>query len=610
MSFARTPPPAVTLDREEDGTIRLGSPLSMPTPAPSLAHRFDAVADAHPDRLFMRQRYGVGGWRDITYGAARRAADGLAQWLIDQGIGEGDSVAYLSAPSIEHGIAAVSVQRTGAAIAPISVAYSLLSTDHAKLKECVATAGARIVIVDDADRFAPALRALARPGLRFVAVTGGVPGLAVERWADVVATEPTGQVAERMAAIRPHMIARIMFTSGSTGSPKATPQPHACLTVSFAQMEAVNLLDFDGEPPQFLEAMPFSHIMAGNYNFGNIIAAGGTLWIDDGKPTPDLFARTIANLRDVSPHFFITVPLGYAMLCDAMEADTDLRDRFFRNIRWLGFGGALMPQSVAERLAALSLAARGAEAPVYSFYGATEFLLGALKYWPGGPTDVIGLPLPGVDLKLVPMDGRYEMRMRGPTLMPRSGYLGAADVSAGLFDAEGYFRTGDAVRFADPERPEGGLVFAGRLADDFKLLSGTYVQVNALRQDFLAVAEALVREAVFCGVNQDHIGALIWPRATLTPFAREELRALIADFNAAQTGSARRIGTALVMTEPLAFDRGEVTDKGNAAPRVVRERRAADVARLFADPPDPAILCFTRGAAVAARPRTGASNHA
>lgn len=610
MSFAQTPPPSVTIDREADGVVRLGSPLPMPPVEQSLAHLFDRAAESHPDRLFMCQREGADGWRDITYAAARRAADGLAQWLIDQGVGEGHSVAYLSAPSIEHGIAAVSVQRTGAAFAPISVAYSLLAIDHAKLKDCIAAAGARIIIVDDAVRFGPALRALAGPGMRFIAVTGTVPDLALLRWADVVATEPTQEVARRMAQIRPDMIARIMFTSGSTGSPKATPQPHACLTISIAQVDAANLLDFNGEGPQCLEAMPFSHIMAGNYNFGNTIAAAGTIWIDDGKPTPELFQRTIANLRQVSPHFFITVPLGYSMLCDAMEADSDLRDRFFRNIRWLGFGGALMPQSVSERLAALSRAARGAEAPLYSFYGATEFLLGALKYWPGGPTDVIGLPLPGVDLKLVPIDGRYEMRMRGPTLMPRSGYLGAPGASVDLFDEEGYFRTGDAVRFADPDLPESGLVFAGRLADDFKLLSGTYVQVNALRQDFLAATETLVREIVFCGVNEDHVGALIWPRATLTPFAREELRSLIDDFNEAQTGSARRIGTALVMTEPLAFDQGEVTDKGNAAPRVVRERRAADVARLFADPPDPAILCFTRGAAKAARPRTGASNHA
>lgn len=591
MTFARTPPPSVVVSERSDGSILLRSGLALPPPPLSLAHLFDEQADEHPQRPFMKQRDDAGGWRAITYADARRAANGLAQWLIDQGLGIGDHVSYLSEPSIEHGIAALGVQRCGAALAPISVAYSLLSDDHERLRECVRVVGARVVIVSDAQRYGPALHALADMDVIFVAVCGASPDVATVRWEKVVATEPTRQVAERMAAVRPDMVARVMYTSGSTGSPKATPQRHANLNVTIAQLGAINLLDFDGEAPQHLESMPFSHIMAGNYNFGNVIRAGGTIWIDEGKPTPALFGRTLENLRDVSPHYFITVPLGCEMLCEAMEADEALRDGFFHNLRFIGFGGATLAESVARRLRRLSQAATGAEVPIFCFYGATEFLLGTIKYWPQGNTDVIGLPLPGTELKLVPVDDRFELRVRGPTLMPRSGYIGASQASDTLFDAEGFLTTGDAVRFADAADPARGLVFAGRLVEDFKLASGTFVSATCLRQDLLDACAPLVSDVVLCGINQDYVGALLWARGGAGQ-GDPAIRAAIAAFNARQTGSARRIGAALVLGEPLSFDHGELTDKGSVAARVVRQRRADDVDRLFAAADDPAILRF------------------
>lgn len=589
----RTPPPSVEIERRADGAILLRSPLPLPRIRQSLPHIFDETAEAHPDRLFLRQRTAPGGpWRDITYGAAQRAANGLAQWLIDQGLQPGDCVAYLSAPSIEHGIVAVATQRAGVAIAPVSVAYSLLSTDHAKLRDCIVKPGAKIVFVDDATVFAPAMRALADLDVRFVAARGAAEGIAATPFADAIATEPGPEVARRMAAITPDMTARIMHTSGSTGSPKATPQPQSNLTLTVAQTEAIGLLDFGGEAPQHLEAMPFSHIMAGNFNFANVIRAGGTIHIDDGKPTPELFARTIANLREVSPHFFITVPLGYVMLCDAMEADEALRDSFFRNMRYIGFGGAVLPEAVKERLLALSRAALGHELPIFSFYGATEYLFGTLKYWPGGRTDVIGLPLPGTDLKMQPVDGRYELCVKGPTLMPRSGYLGAPEASADLFDDEGYFRTGDAVHFADPDKPEEGVVFGGRIADDFKLTSGTFVSANALRNDLIDACAPLLREAVICGLNEAHVGALLWTSDAPSADLAGRIYAAVSAFNDRQTGSARRIRTAIIEREPLSFDAGELTDKGNISPRTIRARRAAAVADLFADAPARDVLRF------------------
>ncbi|MGQ0280325.1 MULTISPECIES: AMP-binding protein [unclassified Sphingopyxis] len=593
MEFASPPAPSVTLDRRDDGSIILRSGLPLGPVPKSLAHVFDEQAVRTPDAIFMRQRGANGAWRSISYGDARRAADGLAQWLIDRGIGVGDIISFLSEPSIEHGIAAIGVQRSGAAIAPVSVAYSLMSKDHAQLRQCVSVVGAKVVIVDDAVRYAAALRALAPLGVTIVAASGTVEGLAITPWAEAVATPPSPDVAERMDAIRPDQIARIIYTSGSTGSPKATPQPHANLNITIAQNRALGLLDFGDDSPQILEAMPFSHIMAGNFNFNNTIAAGGTIWIDDGKPTPELFARTLANLRDVAPSYFITVPLGYTMLCQALEADTDLSRHFFSRLKFLGFGGAVLAEDVRDRLTALSIAARGKAVPIFSFYGATEYLFGTLKYWTEGGTDVIGLPLPATDLKLVPFDGRYEMRVKGPTMMPQSGYIGAPEASASLFDEEGYFHTGDAVRFADPDEPRAGLVFAGRLSEDFKLDSGTYVTVEALRVALLAACGPHVSEAVICGLNRPYPSALLWLRAGENDTeTRAAIASAIATFNASQSGAARRIGAALILNEPPSFETGEVTVKGNVAQRVVRERRSADVDRLYAARPDADVMIF------------------
>jgi len=592
-SFVRLPAPRVNMREAEDGVLYLESPLKLPRVRQSLPHLFDETADRFPERVFIRDRNTPDGdWRAITYGETQRASKGLAQWLIDRGIGFGDNVAFLSGPSIEHAIAAVGIQRSGAAIAPISVAYSLLSNDFGKLKDCMRFSSVRLAIVDDGAAYAKAIDALSPLGIEFVCARNG-SGRTV--FADVIATLPTSEVADRMSRIRPETTARIMYTSGSTGAPKAVPQPQINLTLTVAQNEAVNLHDFGGEAPVILDSMPFSHIMAGNFNFNNVIRAGGTINLDDGKPTPQLFAKTIANLREISPHFLITVPLAYEMLCTAMEKDSKLRDSVFRNLRFLGFGGAVLQNSVKERLQVLSRAARGAEVPILSFYGATEFLFGTLKYWSGGPTDVIGLPLPGSQLKLRPeaQGNRYSLWIKSPALMPRSGYLGAPDAATGLFDDEGFYDTGDAVRFSDPAKPEAGLVFAGRLADDFKLATGTFVLVKSLREDLLAHLAPLIGEAVFCGANENWIGALLWPRDpadAASPDFRRTVTERLGTFNLAQAGSSRRVGTALIMGQPLSFDANELTDKGSVSSKAVRAHRSEDVARLFQDVLDEDVL--------------------
>jgi feruloyl-CoA synthase len=256
----------------------------------------------------------------------------------------------------------------------------------------------------------------------------------------------------------------------------------------------------------------------------------------------------------------------------------------------------MLPESVHARLLALSRAARGEEMPVFSFYGATEYLFGMVKYWPGGRTDVIGLPPPEAQLKLKPIGDRYELFVRTPTIMPRSGYLDAPEATASVFDEEDYFRTGDAVAFADPADPTQGLVFAGRIADDFKLSSGTFVGANALRQDLLTACAPLLKEVVLSGLNQEWVGALVWlDEKAASPGVTEQLVEKLAAFNAQAGGSSRRVGTVAIMTEPLSFDAGELTDKGNVSPNMVRARRASAVASLFATPSPPGVLRFVKG---------------
>lgn len=599
------------IHRREDGVVFASSPLPLALVQSSLPRLFELSAKAWPERVFMRQRVAPAGpWREIHYGEALDRVRSIAQWLVDDGAVRGDVLTILSGPSIEHALLALGAQYGGMAVAPLSVGFSQLSKDFGKLRSCLVQCRPRYAYVDDADLFATPLHAAREviPGLRVIHDRGSPQGSPLVTLLTHTATPAIDQV---MNALGADDIARIMFTSGSTGSPKAVPQTQACMVQTVAQVEALGLLDFDGEGPQHLEAMPFSHIMAGNFNFNNVVRAGGTIHLDDGKPTPALFAHTLANLREVSPHFFITVPAGYAMLCDALEADADLCERFFRRLRYIGFGGAMLPVSVADRLRRLSLAARGQLAPILAFYGATEFLFGALQWWNSPRTDVIGLPPPGLGWKLAPVGNKLELRVQGATLMPRSGYLGNSDSTAVVFDEDGYYRTGDAVRWADPADPVQGLIFDGRIAEEFKLASGTWVSVAPLRAELLAACDPLVREAVICGLNREWPAVLLWLNesaarmrigvagAALTsyelvaaPAVREAIVERLRHHNAAAGGSSRRVQRALLVSEPLSYDANELTDKGTANQNAVRERRAADVERLFAADPDPAVLVF------------------
>jgi feruloyl-CoA synthase len=595
--------PDIAVERRADGSILIRSNYPIATPARSIGHLLGARAAEHPDRPFVMQREpGHGPWRGVTYGAAKRAADGVAQWLLDQGLGADDCVMILSANSVEHALLMLGCYTAGIPAAPISPAYSLVSADHAKLKHAWQTLRPRVVFAQDAAAFARAfatLRAL-DPALVFVTADGADATL---RFDALASTPPTAAVEEALERIDHARIGKYLFTSGSTGMPKCVPQTHRMMTHVVAAQEGLREAEDDAgrDPPQALDWMPWSHISAGNITFNNNLANGGTLYLDEGKPVPGLFETTILNLYEVSPTVFGSAPIAFGMLADAMERDPVLRRSFFRNLAYMGYGGATLSSDISDRLQSLAVTETGQRIPMVTMYGATETQGVTVVHWATDRVGLIGLPLPGTILKLVPSGDKLEVRVKGPTVT--AGYHKDPARTAAAFDEEGFYRLGDAARFVDPGDPAQGLVFDGRITEDFKLDSGTWVSVGTLRPDILAAATPCLQDAVIAGQDKPFIGLLAWPTAAAIEGARErapetdpfdtlaaEIAARLRAFNHDAGGSSRRIGRFVLLREPPSIDAGEVTDKGYVNQRAALTRRADMVAALYAEPPAPAIV--------------------
>lgn len=586
--------PDVSVERRADGSILVRSNHAPGNGPISIAQLLADRADEHPDRPFIRQREpGHGPWREVTYGQARRAADGIAQWLLDQGLTATDSVLILSSNSIEHGLVMLGAYTAGVPAAPISPAYSLISTDHAKLKHCFATVRPKVVFAQNAEMFARAfdtLRAL-DPDLVFVTADG--VGEGVLSLSDIAATKPTAAVEAARAGLGHASVAKYLFTSGSTGLPKGVPQTHGMMAGVIAGQEGLRSEAPSGEVPVSLEWMPWSHISAGNIGFNGNLWAGGILHLDEGKPIPGMFETTIKNLYEVSPIVFGSAPIAFGMLAEAMEGDPTLRAAFFKNLRYMGYGGATLSNDIYERMQALAVAETGQRIPLTTMYGATETQGVTVVHWETERVGLVGLPLPGISLKLVPNGAKYEVRVKGPTVT--TGYHNDPEKTAAAFDEEGFYKLGDAARFVDPEDPAKGLVFDGRVTEDFKLDSGTWVSVGTLRPDLVAACSPYIQDAVIAGQDKPFIGALMWPSPVgLQALAAEpgeggpldKLAAILKErlgaFNASAGGSSRRIGRVIILTEPPSIDAGEITDKGYVNQRATLERRHALVETLFA----------------------------
>jgi feruloyl-CoA synthase len=600
-------PRDIEVQRRADGCILMRSRIALQPFAPHIPSLLRRWAGERPEQTWLAQRTAPGGaWRRLGYAEAARQVDALTQAFIDLKLGPERPVAILGGNSIEHALATMAAMQCGAPAAPVSPAYSLLSQDHAKLRYIFDLIRPGLVLVPDSIVFGKALAALDLQGVTLAHVQRAPQGLPSMSWAELLATRATPAVDAALATIGPESVGKLLFTSGSTGMPKAVinTQRMMCANVAMAQQTRARLPD---DPPAVvLDWTPWNHTMGGNALFNGLLADGGTLYIDEGRPLPGQFETTLANLREVSPTYFANVPAGYAMLITALEADDELARRFFANLGLVGYGGATLSDDLYRRMQALAVRHTGQRIVFFTGWGATETAPTATStYWETERVGLIGLPHPGVELKLVPAGPKYEVRLRGVIVTP--GYHRQPELTRAAFDEEGFYKIGDAATFVNPDDPAQGLVFAGRVVEDFKLASGTFVHVGPLRVAAIAAASPVIHDALVAGQDKDCVALLAWPNVEACrqvaglpqagvaelirhPAVIERVRDGLRSHNAAATGSSQRIERVLLMTEPPSIDGNELTDKGYINQRAALHRRAALVQRLYGSPPGDDVI--------------------
>jgi feruloyl-CoA synthase len=600
-------PRDIDVERRPDGVIVLKSRIPLQAYEKHIPASLAKWARQAPDRIWLAQRGGPErNWRKVSYGEAKRTVDGLTQGLLNLGLGEGRPVTILSGNSIEHALMTQAAMQARLPAAPVSPAYSLMSQDHLKLKYLFDLIKPAVVMVQDGPTFEKALKALDLTGVTVVHVLRPCEGIKSVSFADLAATPVTKAVDESIAKITPDTVGKLLFTSGSTGMPKAVINTQEMMCANAAMMMQVRPRDADGPISTVLDWMPWNHTMGGNAAFNPVLVDGGTLYIDDGRPMPGQLEETIKNLREVSPTYYANVPAGYAALAAAMEKDDALCRSFFKNLSIMAYGGARLPDDLYDRMQALAVKTTGERIVFYTGWGSTETAPTSTgTYWDTERVGLIGLPFPGVELKLVPCGSKYELRLRGINVTP--GYFGQPELTKKMFDEEGYYCIGDAGIFVDEKDPLQGIIFAGRVVEDFKLTTGTFVHVGSLRTDAIAAATPVVHDALVAGQDREFIGLLAWPNlhacrqivgnadATFEDVVKHPeviacLKRGLEAHNASATGSSMRIARAMLMAEPPSIDGNELTDKGYINQRAGLERRAALVERLYAKNPDPDVI--------------------
>lgn len=580
----------VTRRDDADGTIHLRSALPLGKVAKNTGQWLHHWADNAPDRPFLMQRDGPG-WRQITYAETLQQVRAVAAAMLAHGMGKDTPVVVLSAASIEHGVLQLAAQYIGAPIAPLAEQYSLIPEARSRLVHCINKIEPTLVFAQDGEQFADAL------GLDLFAntttlVADNVPAGATA-WHDWLKTTPTDALDAAYAQVGPDTLAKILFTSGSTGNPKGVPQSQRMLTVNQAQYQAC-LPMLSAKPPVVVEWLPWNHVFAGNSDFNMILCNGGTLILDDGKPVPGLFERTLENLSMHTGTMSFNVPIAYTMLVDAFRKDKSLRESFFTDLDLIFYAGASLPAEVWSALEEMSREVTGKVPMMTSSWGLTETAPSCLIHHEGGAeTGMIGVPVPELDVKLLPyQEGRYEIRVKGPNVI--TAYFKEPEKDAEAFDDDGYFITNDAVRFVDPNDMNAGVRFDGRITEDFKLLTGTWVQAAALRLKVLAALEGLIQDVVITGADRNEIGLLIFPSASEAQRATDpevitdpaycgRIRAALLPLTEAATGSSNRISRFLVMAQPPSVQDGEITAKGSLNISAVLNCRAELLNRLYAD---------------------------
>jgi feruloyl-CoA synthase len=598
----------IGVDRRADGTIVLKSRIPLQPYERHIPASLAKWAKQAPDRIWLAQRGGPDRqWRKVSYGEAKRTVDALTQGLLNLGIAKGRPVAILSGNSIEHALMTQAAMQARLPAAPVSPAYSLMSQDHAKLKYLFGLIKPAVVMVQDGPTFEKALKAIDLTGVTVIHVARPVDGIKSIAYADLAATPVTNEVAHSIAKITPDTTGKLLFTSGSTGMPKAVINTQAMMCAGAAMTLQARQRQPGGPVSTVLDWMPWNHTMGGNASFNPILVDGGTLYIDDGRPLPGQLEETIRNLCEVSPTHYSNVPAGYAALASAMEKNDVLCRSFFKNLSIMAYGGARLPDDLYDRMQALAVKTTGERIVFYTGWGSTETAPTATgTYWDTERVGLIGLPFPGVELKMVPCGSKYELRLRGINVTP--GYFGQPELTAKMFDEEGFYCIGDAGVFVDPEDPVAGIIFAGRVVEDFKLTTGTFVHVGSLRTDAIAAATPVLHDALVAGQDRPFIGLLAWPNlhacrqlvgnseASFEDVVKHPAviaclkRGLEAHNKSVAGVSSMRVARAMLMVEPPSIDGNELTDKGYINQRAGLERRAALVERLYADRPGEDVI--------------------
>jgi feruloyl-CoA synthase len=593
-------PPDVTVERRPDGALLVCSPHPLGSYPRAMTDWLDHWAKVAPDRVLVAERAGAG-WRKVTYAEARAAARSIAQGLIARGLDGERPVAILSGNSVDHALVGLGAMIAGVPYAPVSPPYSLVARDFAKLRSIIAVLTPGLVFVSDGAPFAAAIEAAAPKDVEVVTCANPPATRPSASLESLLAKRAGPEVDAAQATVGPDTVAKLLFTSGSTGAPKGVINTHRMMTSNQAMLKAVTP-SHSAEPPVLIDWLPWSHTFGGNNNFNLVLANGGSYYIDEGKPLPGAIEATVQNLREVSPTVYYNVPRGFEMLLPYLQADEQLRRSLFFRLQSFCYAGAALAPHIRDEFEELGLATVGEVVPMLTSFGSTETGPSALSTTdrarqPG----VIGVPNPGVTIKLVPNTGKLEARVRSPSVTP--GYWRQPALTKAAFDEEGYYQFGDALRFADESDPELGFVFDGRVAEDFKLATGTWVSVGPLRLRFIAHCAPHVTDVIVAGHDRDDAAALIVPNlATCRELAglegeasaaevlacaevREKFAGLLRAFNKAAAGSSGRLARIILMDEPPSLDTGELTDKGSINQRAALSRRAAMVEELYAETP-------------------------
>ena len=605
FAAVRLAEPRPDIERRPGGEMVIRSAHTLNGYPAQLGEHVKHWARTAPERTFLAERVADGSWRRLSYRDAAELSDRVSQSLIDRGHSSKRPIAALSDNSINMALLKLGAMQIGIPFLPVSPAYSLMSENFAKLKYIVGEFLPSLIYVSELPPFARALAAIPMDGVALVAdkIDPAFPD--VTQFDDLLKSTVTDAVGQLYEKVGPDTIAKILLTSGSTGMPKGVINTQRMMGANGAAID--QMWPFLSEkPPIIVDWLPWNHTFGTNFNFNQILRNGGTMYIDAGKPAPGKLDTTLANMREIQPTLFFNVPRGFDMVIPVLEQDDKFGHHVFEKLDIIFYAGAALPTHLWKRLDALSIKHRGKRTPILTSLGSTETApVATFCHWPAADVGGVGLPVPGTMVKLVPDGGKLEMRVKGENVTP--GYYGRPDLTEKAFDEEGFFKLGDAVALIDPAQPRRGLRFDGRVSENFKLMSGTWVHVGDLRLSVISAAAPIVQDAVVTGHDREDIGLLVFLNpagcqqvcndkdVTISSLvSREEIRShllsALQEFNSINAGNSRCISRVLLMAEPPSIDGNEITDKGYINQRAVLERRAALVERLYSDETSPDVV--------------------